>query len=88
MTSGDGAIWDCHPIVAAFCGDYPEQVLVTCTKSGECPTCPVPHDLLGNPKSVEKPRDPDPILLVLSTLHDGPTTFMQECKAVGIKPIQ
>lgn len=31
MMSGDG-IWQwCHPIFALFVGDYPEQVLVTCT---------------------------------------------------------
>ena len=26
LTSGDGAIHDCHPILAAYIGDYPEQV--------------------------------------------------------------
>ena len=42
LMSGDGAIRDCHPIFATYAGDYPEQILVTCTKSGECPTCPAP----------------------------------------------
>ena len=37
MASGDGVIRRCHPIFAAHVGDYPEQVLVTGIKSGECP---------------------------------------------------
>ncbi|KAJ6614114.1 hypothetical protein B0H10DRAFT_1950909 [Mycena sp. CBHHK59/15] len=33
MKSGDGVVWCCHPIFAVFAGDYPEQVLVTGTKT-------------------------------------------------------
>ncbi|KAJ7795959.1 hypothetical protein B0H14DRAFT_3093459 [Mycena olivaceomarginata] len=39
MASGDGVLRRCHPILAIFAGDYPEQCLVTGIKSGECPTC-------------------------------------------------
>jgi len=47
MMSGDG-IWHwCHPIFTVFVGDYPEQILVTCTYSRRCPKCTVPHDQLG-----------------------------------------
>ena len=31
MMGGDGIWRRCHPIFASFVGDYPEQVLVTCT---------------------------------------------------------
>ena len=31
MMSGDGMWRRCHPILANFVGDYPEQALVTCT---------------------------------------------------------
>ena len=34
MMSGDGVWWRCHPILAVFIGDYPEQTLVTCTYNG------------------------------------------------------
>ena len=34
MMSGDGIWRQCHPILAAFVGDYPEQTLVTCTYNG------------------------------------------------------
>jgi hypothetical protein len=37
MMSGDGIWCRCHPILANFIGDYPEQTLVTCTYYSECP---------------------------------------------------
>ncbi|KAF7799077.1 hypothetical protein EIP86_010307 [Pleurotus ostreatoroseus] len=41
MTSGDGAIRECFPILACYIGDNPEQCLVCCTRSGvTCPKCP------------------------------------------------
>ncbi|KAF7793819.1 hypothetical protein EIP86_004940 [Pleurotus ostreatoroseus] len=41
MTSGDGAIRECFPILACYIGDNPEQCLVCCTRSGStCPKCP------------------------------------------------
>ena len=88
MQSGDGAVCDCHPILASDSGDYPEQILVTCTKSGNCPTCPVPQDKLGNPESVGKPRKLKPILDALGTIDNGSTAFSCACRDVGIKPIQ
>src|ERR1700730_7371615 len=48
MISGDGIWRRCHPILATFIGDYPEQTLVTCTFNGCCPKCTVPHDQLGD----------------------------------------
>ncbi|THU75147.1 hypothetical protein K435DRAFT_846992 [Dendrothele bispora CBS 962.96] len=39
MQSGDGVKRRCHPILAAYVGDYPEQVLVTCVYSGHCASC-------------------------------------------------
>ncbi|KAJ7463807.1 hypothetical protein B0H11DRAFT_2309570 [Mycena galericulata] len=38
VSSGDGKIRRCHPIVACYIGDYPEQVLVTCVKTGDTET--------------------------------------------------
>ncbi len=48
MMSGDGTWRRCHPILANFVGDYPEQILVTCTYYRECPKCEVPCDKLGD----------------------------------------
>ena len=39
MMSGDGVWRRCYPILASFVGDYPKQVLVTCTYYSECPKC-------------------------------------------------
>ena len=75
MESGDGAVRDCHPILAAYSGDYPEQILVTCTKTGDCPTCPAPRDEMGNPESATDPRELNPVLDALDTIADGPAAF-------------
>ncbi|KAH8988112.1 hypothetical protein EDB92DRAFT_1817732 [Lactarius akahatsu] len=47
MATGDGIWYRCHPILATFIGDYPKQLLVTCTYNGKCPKCTVPRGELG-----------------------------------------
>lgn len=90
MRSGDGKWRRCHPILAAFIGDYPEQLLVACVKKGCCPICPVKRSEIGEPPNVELGfRDLDTILTALDTLKlQQPTVFSQACTAAGIKPIQ
>ncbi|KAJ7731745.1 hypothetical protein B0H16DRAFT_1772455 [Mycena metata] len=86
MTSGDGVTRRGHPIYATFVGDYPEQTLVTAVKSGECPTCDVPRDELG--ENTEFPlRDLEAILKALDTLDSGPSIYAAACAEAGIKPI-
>lgn len=93
LASGDGVYRRTHPIFATFVGDYPEQLLVTGVKTGQCPKCPIPHDDLGEYAEVgdnaEQPfRDLEAILDALATISDGPTAFVKACAAAGIKPIQ
>ncbi|KAJ7862972.1 hypothetical protein B0H13DRAFT_1899820 [Mycena leptocephala] len=86
MTSGDGVTRRGHPIYATFVGDYPEQVLVTGVKTGECPTCEVPREELG--ELTDYPlRDLDAILTALESLDEGPTIYARTCADAGIKPI-
>ncbi|KAM6501567.1 hypothetical protein JOM56_001544, partial [Amanita muscaria] len=47
MRDGHGTAQRIHPILAVYIGDYPEQVLVTCTKTGRCPKCNVERGNLG-----------------------------------------
>ena len=84
MVSGDGVVRRCHPLLAVFVGDYPEQCLVTCTK--HCPMCPIPKDELGEDKSLPI-RTLLPVFEALSFVDDGPSTYSNACKEVGIKPV-
>ncbi|KAF8811590.1 hypothetical protein BYT27DRAFT_7231651 [Phlegmacium glaucopus] len=89
MATGDGSVHRNHPLLACFSGDYPEQVLTTCTKTGECPTCETPRDKLG--EFVEGQnlghRDLEQILEALDSFDDDPGGFLEVCSEAGIKPI-
>ncbi|KAF9528325.1 hypothetical protein CPB83DRAFT_735438, partial [Crepidotus variabilis] len=89
MTSGDGVTRRVHPILACFVGDYPEQVLVTCTYTGQCPTCNTPNSELGvdqNPNDLEL-RDLEEILNTLDSFETDPAGFLQACQSANIKPV-
>ncbi|THH20297.1 hypothetical protein EUX98_g8611 [Antrodiella citrinella] len=86
MTSGDGVVRHCHPIFAAHVGDYPEQVLVTGIKTGECPCCTVPAKKLGDHGPPHPYRDLDAVLNALQVADD--LLRNQACRAAGIKPIR
>ncbi|KAJ7119227.1 hypothetical protein C8R43DRAFT_1152418 [Mycena crocata] len=87
MKSGDGVVRRCHPIFSVFAGDYPEQVLVTGTKTGECPTCPVPRDELGSFEDLYEPRDLSAALDALKKADGNAAEFTRACVEAGIKPI-
>jgi hypothetical protein len=84
LATGDGTVHRCHPLLAVFVGDYPEQCLVTCTK--HCPICPTPKGDLGENRCFPA-RDPGPILEALHCLDNGPAAYTQACEAAGIKPV-
>jgi hypothetical protein len=88
MASGDGIVRRCHPIFADYIGDYPEQLLVTLVKNGECPTCEVPHDELGEDCNTQHLlRNLANILDALALVSQGSTVFARNCHDAGIKPV-
>ena len=86
MMSGNGVWRQCHPVFANFIGDYPEQVLVTCTYSGQCPKCQVPTDWLGEHETF--PSCEQATVIDVYHLADGNIcTFHHVCCKAGLKPI-
>ena len=87
MASGNGVIHQIHPILASQIGDYPEQVLVTSVKTGECPTCPVPCGSLGDSQDYDC-HDLDEVLAALDSFETvDPHDYDNACRDAGIKPI-
>ncbi|KAH8976821.1 hypothetical protein EDB92DRAFT_2012952 [Lactarius akahatsu] len=86
MLSGDGTWRRCHPVFATFVGDYPEQVLVTCTYRGRCPKCLVPANQLGNYTHFPARNHVDAIDTYISA-GEGIRQFRAACRKAGLKSI-
>lgn len=87
MMSGDGVQRRVHPILAAFVGDYPEQVLVTGVLTGNCAVCDCPRDELGDLDAAFKLRDLDEALRIFSLADTSPTEFLRKCTSARVKPL-
>jgi len=87
MASGDGVVWQGHPILACYSADYPEQLLTTGIKSGECPKCDVPRDELGSPDIPVKLQDLAAILAALSLVDEDYGMWTRACQECGIKTV-
>src|SRR6266702_2878265 len=89
MARGDGRLHRTHPLFAAFIGDYPEQILSTGSITGECPTCDVDHDRLGDYDSRDTTclRDQGSVLNIICSFEQDPAGFLRACSSAGIKPI-
>jgi hypothetical protein len=86
MMCGNGVWRRCHPILASFIGDYPEQALVTCTYNGRCSKCLVSPDELGE----YKPFPPRLQSLATDTYllsDDEVRIFHAACRNAGLKPV-
>ncbi|KAF8258427.1 hypothetical protein EI94DRAFT_1912347 [Lactarius quietus] len=86
MLSSDGIWRRCHPILAAFVGDYPEQALVTCTYQGRCPKCIVPPEELGNYFRSPR-RDYDEVLATFRLAEGDVRAFHLACHKADLKPV-
>ncbi|KAG2151188.1 uncharacterized protein EDB93DRAFT_1224913 [Suillus bovinus] len=87
MCSGDGALRRCHPLFASFVGDYPEQLLATGIKFGDCPKCDVEKDDTESNTVPLHLRKIGEVLDALAALDQGNLAFVRACAAVGIKPV-
>ncbi|PCH34487.1 hypothetical protein WOLCODRAFT_61054 [Wolfiporia cocos MD-104 SS10] len=87
MTTGMGFVHRTHPLLAAYSGDYLEQILVAGIKSGECPECEIPRTELGSFGTVYPTRDLVKILDALSLVDQPPQIYGAACHDAGIKPI-
>src|SRR5579872_2817014 len=87
MFSGDGVCHQTFPIFACFVGDYPEQVLVSGCKTGDCPKCPTKNAELGQLEESYEYRDLQKVLDALSTFDTNPANYAAVCAEAGIKPI-
>ena len=86
MMSGDGIWRQCHPILAAFVGDYPEQTLVTCTYNTRCPKCTVHHNNIGD--FTRSPlRDYEAALGAFQMADGDVHAFHSACRKADIKPV-
>lgn len=86
MMSGDGTWRRCHPIIATFVGDYPEQTLVTCTFNGRCPKCLVPSNQLGEYNHFP-PRDHTKAIDTYLLADEDIGSFHAACRSTGLKPV-
>ncbi|KAI9437037.1 hypothetical protein H4582DRAFT_2112014 [Lactarius indigo] len=72
--------------ITIFVGDYPEQVLVMCTYSGQCPKCTAPHDQLRD--FVRFPLcSYDQVTATYSLVDKDVHVFHAGCHGVGLKPV-
>ncbi|KAM6497272.1 hypothetical protein JOM56_007745 [Amanita muscaria] len=78
MADGEGVRRRVHPVLAVYVGDYPEQLLVTCVKSGECPKCDI---------ASTSARNIDDVYVALSKVDGDAHEYNNACKNAGIKPV-
>ncbi|KAI1784554.1 hypothetical protein LXA43DRAFT_901392, partial [Ganoderma leucocontextum] len=88
LHSGDGVLRRGHPILAVYVGDYPEQLLVTGCKTGDCPKCPISRDDVGDSCDTSRPlRDLNKVFDALCALDESPAAFTKACKEAAIRPL-
>ena len=88
MSRANSCIRRCYPtsILAAYIGDYREQILVALVKLGSCPICPAPQDKIRNWDSILEPHSTEEIINALNSIDKGATKFTKGCVDAGIKP--
>ncbi|THU98815.1 hypothetical protein K435DRAFT_795398 [Dendrothele bispora CBS 962.96] len=86
LKSGDGVVRRCHPILAVYVGDYPEQVLVTTGYYGDCASCECPKDELGIYPCPHPYRNFQAACDAADKL--GADDWVTSCHNINVKPVQ
>ncbi|VDC01268.1 unnamed protein product [Peniophora sp. CBMAI 1063] len=91
LKSGDGVKRRCHPLIAAYVGDYPEQVLVAGVKYGTCPKGTLEPSKFGELGKCQL-HDLSTIAQALALADEDPEdgdveAYVAVCQAAGIKPL-
>ncbi|KAF8268831.1 hypothetical protein EI94DRAFT_1682471 [Lactarius quietus] len=89
MSTAEGIVHWNHPILACFIGDYPEQVLTTCSVSGDCPVCGTTREDLGHfdVDDVPRPCKLDEFLEALNSFWRDSAGFLRICSDIHMKPV-
>ncbi|KAF8661336.1 hypothetical protein AX16_001431 [Volvariella volvacea WC 439] len=94
MQTADGTEYICHPILACFSGDYPEQCLVTGIKHGDCPQCDAQGGQSGSRDVATQEQPYRELSSLLDALHslddDDPISWQTYCrlaKSLRVKPL-
>lgn len=88
LISGDGIACQGHPILAMYISNYPEQVLITRCKTGECLKCTIAHKEVGaSPEPSQPLYNLEKVLDALTAIDISPCTFTNACHKAGIKPL-
>ena len=87
MKDGGGVLRRCHPILTCYVGDYPEQILVTGTKTKDCPKCNIPSDKLGSLTEPIELQDLWAILNMHTLVDSDPWLYQESCNNLRIKLI-
>ncbi|THV08117.1 hypothetical protein K435DRAFT_641286 [Dendrothele bispora CBS 962.96] len=88
MQSGDGVKRRCHPILASYVSDYPEQVLVTCGYYNDSPVCMTKKNCLGNYPCDSPFRDPDKAMAAVKLFDLDKDSWIEACRDANMKPVQ
>ena len=89
MANGNGQVYRNQLLITCFSGDYPEQVLTSCVNMGECATCPIDREKMGNYVQHQSTglRNLDQILEALDSFDNDPGQFLQACAEAHVKPV-